>query len=213
MTPCIFLPAHAEALGIPTTGLPVDLADPVACATWFLLVDNDHVRKLVPCPSGAGNFIWLGALIAAAQSGTLKLPDLGGREPVPQRWTFGGVEFERDPDLLGAGWMVPAEVQDCAMWIEARKHASRWIPVRPANIRPPRVELVKGDVLEVVGDEKPHPLYASGVSQGRECLVDFCGGDVALVRRGQVLTWIARETIDRAFAAGELKVRSKCPTT
>ena len=210
MTPCILTPDHARALGISPEGLPVNLADPVDAldkmGSWTAGRVVEIATKLQMRGDPGRDHCWLliGRLIAYAQAGTLKLPEVKAKVH-----EFGGVRFEEDKarPLSKVGWWTdgPHVFYDRAATDES-------IPLRPI-LPPPRVELKLGDRLVVKGEPKEHPLAGSGwlPAGSRESRIERVRDDVTelvgLDRDDPAWYACARSTIDAAVAAGTLEVK------
>ena len=210
--PCILTADHARALDISTEGLPVNLADPVAAGRWFnFSTDAGRWFGRVGVESDVE---WFARLIAAAQAGTLKLPEVKAKRHGP----FGGVEFEEDTAERTAqriGWWTAlcGPLGSRWAWYGSIRNGGD-IPLRPI-LPPPRVEVKVGDVLKVIGEPKEHPLEGSGIRKlSRKSLevVSVLDDLVAVPSMSpNEFDWIARETIDRAVAAGTLEVQRADP--
>lgn len=230
----------AELLGIPTKDIPLEgvrLDVPLECAKWFDLADPAHIEEVFARDGKSeSGVVWLGRLIAAAQAGTLKLPEephqtttlrdvvkkidglaleiYSNTEKVETKVTveaafptygpFGGIWF--CPDKRGCpseGFLIcKTRGEDGRVILRYGRYdlrdAVNWLPVRPLNARPPRVELKVGDVLEGTGLlMASEPATVSGVWDGY----------VTFNQKGAV--WPEDlDRISRLVAEGKLKRRT-----
>ena len=135
--------------------------------------------------------VWLGRLIAAAQAGTLKLPELK-----PKVHEFGGVRFEEagpKRQINPGEWYTADGNPYCA----SGPSTCTYIPLRPI-LPPPRQELKVGDRL--TGEICGHKFE-------RVQVWDLGRWDVVILEDAvRTLHHVARSTIDAAVAAGTLEV-------